>query len=500
MSAVDEYVGHSGAGIITHSSGTNTVSNSLNLGYDHGANGTYNLSDLGQLYVNTYERIGLDGLATFNHTGGINSIANGQLLVGVGSSGTGTYNLSGTGQLSAKTEYISYTGTGTFNHSSGTNSVSDTLVVRSVFGTGIYNLRDTGELVASNEQIDGSGTFNQSGGKNTVSTKLNLSSNGIYNLTGGILILKSLTNDSANVAFKLGGGTLQASGNFTTTTPITLTGDGGNANIDTISYAVTLFGQLSGIGGLNKLGSGTLTLNTANTFTGAINFNAGSIKASALNRLGNGTVLDFNGGGLQFAGVFDPSVRTMTFQAGGATLDTQTYNITMANSIGNGGPGGLAKYGTGKLTLNSLINYTGNTTISGGTLEIAGGIAPSGTSLIDVQSGKAVFKTASVNKTSLNINTAALATFETVNGSHAVGSITGSGITQVDTGSSLSAASIFQNTLTVQSGATVTIRPLTGGPLGGEITPVPEPSALVPLAVAIFIAFCAFARNMKVDK
>lgn len=99
----------------------------------------------------------------------------------------------------------------------------------------------------------------------------------------------------------------------------------------------------------------------------------------------------------------------------------------MANPIGNGGSGGLVKKGTGKLTLNAFINFIGDTAINGGTLEIAGGIDPSGTSLIDVQSGTAVLETVKVSKTNLNINTAALATFEVLNGAHVVGDITGRG-------------------------------------------------------------------------
>ena len=252
-----------------------------------------------------------------------------------------------------------------------------------------------------------------------------------------------------------------------------------------------------GTGGLTKTGSGRLTLSAANTFTGPVNMNGGLIRAAALNNLGNGTSLNFNGGGLQFAAAFDPSVRTMTFQAGGATLDTQTYNITLGNPIGNSGSGGLTKLGTGKLTLNALNTYSGNTIIKGGTLEIAHGIDASGTSLIDVQSGTAILKTVSVSKTSLNINTAALATFEVVNGANTVGAISGSGITKVDAGASLTAASISQGTLTLGSGATLTIQAIPGGPQGGAITPVPEPSAFALFAGAFIMAIFAWAKKRK---
>ena len=246
---------------------------------------------------------------------------------------------------------------------------------------------------------------------------------------------------------------LGIAGSLPSTTAVNITGSGATLDLNNFSQTVgslsgvagssvllgtgtltiggnsstTFSGVISGIGGIIKNGTGTLTLTDAKTFSGAVNLNGGLIKAAALNNLGNGTALNFNGGGLQFSAVFDSFVRSLTFQAGGATLDTQTYNISMANPIGNGGSGGLVKKGTGKLTLNAFINFIGDTAINGGTLEIAGGIDPSGTSLIDVQSGTAVLETVKVSKTNLNINTAALATFEVLNGAHVVGDITGRG-------------------------------------------------------------------------
>ncbi len=163
------------------------------------------------------------------------------------------------------------------------------------------------------------------------------------------------------------------------------------------------------------------------------------------------------------------------------------------------GAGGIRKSGSGTFTLIALNAYSGDTIISGGTLEIAGGIGASGTSLIDIQSGKAVLKTVNVNKTNLNINTSPLATFEVVNGTHAVGAINGSGITQVDSGATLTATSIAQGTLTIGSGATVTIQAIPGGPmaLSENLTSVPEPSTLALLGIGA-ISLLAFTwRRQK---
>jgi autotransporter-associated beta strand protein len=278
---------------------------------------------------------------------------------------------------------------------------------------------------------------------------------------------------------------------------------------------------------LNKLGSGTLTLSNVNFFTGAVNLNVGLIKAAALYNLGNGTALNFNGGGLQFDGVYDPSVRSMTFQAGGATFDTQTNDIVFANSIGNNGSGGLTKNGSGILELKGALSYNGDTVINGGQLKIDNNLcnfmnAFSGVGDLVVEGASTVLIVSSFNGNALNvepdakvilasptdtlnvstiapdITTAALTTFEVANGARVVGTISGGGIqgqgkTQVDIGASLTAQSIKQDTLTIGSGATVTISPIPGGPLSGTMLPVPEPSVFVLLACALVV----FIRRLR---
>ena len=93
-------------------------------------------------------------------------------------------------------------------------------------------------------------------------------SSGTYNLNGGTLVTASISRGNGTALFNFGGGTLQASGAFTSSLPMTLSGNGGNANVNTNGNAVTLSGQLSGPAGLNKLGSSTLTLTAENTYTG----------------------------------------------------------------------------------------------------------------------------------------------------------------------------------------------------------------------------------------
>ena len=73
-----------------------------------------------------HEYIGRYGTGSFTQTGGTNTIGN-TVRVGYYSGSDGTYQLSGTGQLSAEWETIGYAGTGSFTQTGGTNTVSSNL-------------------------------------------------------------------------------------------------------------------------------------------------------------------------------------------------------------------------------------------------------------------------------------------------------------------------------------------------------------------------------------
>src|SRR5439155_958017 len=103
----------------------------------------------------------------------------------------------------------------------------------------------------------------------------------------------------------------------------------------------------------NGTGTSVLVLGGNNTFSGGVNVNAGVVEIAAVNNLGTGP-LTFNGGVLRCAagsGGADVSVRTVTLNANGGTIDTNGNSATFANAIGNNGAGGLTKAGAGTLTL-----------------------------------------------------------------------------------------------------------------------------------------------------
>jgi autotransporter-associated beta strand protein len=61
--------------------------------------------------------------------------------------------------------------------------------------------------------------------------------------------------------------------------------DGGTLAYD-LSSAATFSGIISGTGGLTQNGSGTLTLGSANTYTGATNINSGTLAEGTVNSIG----------------------------------------------------------------------------------------------------------------------------------------------------------------------------------------------------------------------
>ncbi|MGD0515897.1 MAG: autotransporter-associated beta strand repeat-containing protein [Thermoguttaceae bacterium] len=455
LSSYYQYVGSTGTGTFTQSGGTNSsyyTYASIYLGYNPGASGTYNLSGTGNLSTqNIY--VGYSGTGTFMQTGGSNSTYNkyvgysgtgtytqtggtnsGYLYLGYNSGASGIYNLSGSGQLSAYSAYVGYSGVGTFTQTGGT--ISGYLYLGYNPGaSGTYNLSSPGKMSAYSEYIgySGTGTFTQDGGSNSVSSYEYVGYSGI--------------------------------GTYTQT---------GGTN--SITYNLYL--------GYNSGSSGTY------------NLNGGTLILKSLSKGGSGTAaFNFGGGTLQASGAFTSTLPlTLTGTNGNANVNTNSYAVALSSVLS--GDGGLNKLGSGTLTLSNTANYGGNTTVNGGTLIFAGGIGAGGTTLIDVESGTAILKTVNVSKNDLDIYTAAAATFEVADHTHMVGDISGSGITQVDSGVSLTAASIRQGTLTIGSGATVTIQAIAGGPLGGTITPVPEPGAWVLLATAC-LAICVGKRMRR---
>ena len=152
--------------------------------------------------------------------------------------------------------------------------------------------------------------------------------------------------------------------------------------IDTTSGDFTYTGDLGGVAlakGVTKLGSNTLTLSGANTYTGATTINAGTLQAGVAGALpsttavtlanASGAVLSLNGYSQTIA-----SLSGGGGSGGNVTLGTATLTVgdattsTFAGVIGDAPGGSLTKQGIGTLILSGVNTYTGLTTVNAGTL------------------------------------------------------------------------------------------------------------------------------------
>ncbi|WP_201782389.1 beta strand repeat-containing protein, partial [Amantichitinum ursilacus] len=127
---------------------------------------------------------------------------------------------------------------------------------------------------------------------------------------------------------------------------------------------------------LTKAGAGTLNVSALNTYTGATQINAGTLKTGVANNLGQSSgVAVASGATLNLAG-FNQSLQQLT-GAGNVTLGsaTLTVNNAVADTFGGviAGSGNVLKTGAGVLSLTGANAWTGGTTVSAGTLQIGNG-------------------------------------------------------------------------------------------------------------------------------
>jgi autotransporter-associated beta strand protein len=259
-----------------------------------------------------------------------------------------------------------------------------------------------------------------------------------------------LNNFSQTVA------SIRGIGNVTLGTA-TLTTGGNNTS-------TTLFGVISGSGGLTKVGNGTFTLGGVNTYTGATTISGGTLQAGIAGALPSTSavtitgpyVLDLNNFSQtvgSIAGVGNIFLGTATLTTGGNNTST-TFDGTISGS------GGLTKVGTGILMLGGTNNYTGTTTISGGTLQafIAGAFPPASAvidnAILDLNGFSQTV--ASIAGTGdVGLGTATLTTGGDNSSTTLSGVITGSsgGLTKVGTGTfTLGGFSSYSGATTVSAG------------------------------------------------
>ena len=202
-------------------------------------------------------------------------------------------------------------------------------------------------------------------------------------ITNGAQVTANADGNGRALSYGNGQGRPGGTGSLTIGTP------GDTTTLVTVNGALDMFytsgGSTVGNFALN-LNGGTLAVqnfqeSTWGSQSGAIYFNGGTL-AALTGDVGNGFFPN------------TPAQLTAVVNAGGAIVNDKGNSITFNAGLlhGTGSPdGGLTKLGTGTVTLNGANTYTGNTTISTGTLALgssgslaSGHIAISSGAIFDV--------------------------------------------------------------------------------------------------------------------
>lgn len=341
-------VGNSGTGTLNIEQGGKVTNNIGFLGSAVGSNGTATVTGQGSEWANSGSVIvGSSGTGTLNIEQG-GKVTNSAATLGHASGSSGTITVKGTGSLwqSTSTVLVGNSGTGKLNIESGGKVISNVGEIASGFNsTGTVTVKGTGSAwdITNVLYVGAFGTA-------------------ILNIEDG----GKVTNDS---------GIMGAYNNGT----VNVTG-AGSAWMNTeliIGFSAT--GALTIANGGTVSGSTSVTLAAYGGSRGTLNLNGTSdargVLSTAFLKKGYGTAAAFNwnGGVLQattaqsdFLQNFSSS--DITIGNEGAYLDTNGFNVGITTAGLFTGAASFAKLGSGILTIAGGNTYSGNTTVSAGTL------------------------------------------------------------------------------------------------------------------------------------
>jgi autotransporter-associated beta strand protein len=293
-------------------------------------------------------------------TGAVTLGANSLLLNNASGNFSGI--ISGIGRLyvAGGTQVLS----GANNYTGGTVIAGGTLQIGSGNNSGaiLGDVTDMGTLAFSrSDSVTFAGVISGSGG--------------LVQMGPGTLILTGASSYTGGTV--INGGTLQI-GNGAVIGSIS----GNVSDSGTLAFnrsdALSFGGTISGIGGISQIGTGTLTLTSASSYTGTTTIASGStlVLAGGASIASSSDVVD--NGVLNLTAVGSPRLASLG-GAGSVLMGAQTLGLTAGADTFSGaisGSGGLAVSG-GNQILSGVNSYTGATSITGGTLTVIGSIAAS---------------------------------------------------------------------------------------------------------------------------
>ncbi|MBR6435401.1 MAG: autotransporter-associated beta strand repeat-containing protein, partial [Thermoguttaceae bacterium] len=277
--------------------------------------------------------------------------------------------ITGVGSLTAAPGYLSEV------HLSNTNSVNN---------------------YQGNTQIGSSGVYNNSGVTTYAGTLVLDADEQIPDVltagsaSKGNLVMYSWAGESNRLisTLDLNGHTETVNGIVCTDTLSVIKGSyGSKLRVGADNSSSTFTGKIQDGMQLEKIGTGTLTLNGENTYSGGTILTAGTLAMNSATALSSGSI-NFNGNSTLLVNIPNPEITNyMTFNSGVVgTINTNGQNVTLSGSLE--GNGGLNKTGAGTLTLQNSCSAA-SITVSEGTLFLPSNSSMNSTNLA-IQSGAAV--------------------------------------------------------------------------------------------------------------
>lgn len=394
-------------------------------------------------------------------------------------SGTGTLSFSGPNTLSGSVTVnggvMNLTGnlTGAITVAGTANSTG---ILCLGAGT-VYNGTNAGILLGN--AAGASGALYQTGGDLVLNNQINLGGNvasayGFYSMSGGTLADLA---GSSTFRFRVGGGAANGTGIFyqtggavnisfangfevgaNATTGVTnasgvayLTGGSMTAVSNRIGYngsnpsTIGLTGQETVAGTALVTINGTTTLGLTSLDSGTLNLNGGTYATRSITKGTGSGVVNFNGGTLKglLAGTILSGLTSVNVYSGGATIDTNGLNLTVAQGL-------AAPAGSGVATIPVTDGGSGYVGAPLVTISGAGSGATAVANMVDDGTGKGTFKVASITITSAGQNYSSAPT-ATLSGGGGTGAALGTPTTIVNSGGGLTKTG--NGTLTLSSAA-----------------------------------------------
>jgi autotransporter-associated beta strand protein len=294
---------------------------------------------------------------------------------GAGRTGIITFGPFGSGFTTSNTATVEVAAGTVRNTSGALGYFTSTAASTTIDAGATLDIHDSGVFVAN---LQGAGTVTL--GTNAATNLIPLAGNfsGVISGAGqvtkfspGALVLAGANTYTGGTT--IAGGTLQI-GNGGTTGSIVSNVIDNTALIFDRNNALTFGGIISGPGTVTQVGSGTLTLTGANTYTGGTTISTGAIGINNPNTLGPGSILLKNSGGLLATTnlTYSNPVSIAAGDTGSfAATAGATLTVNTLSELGNvvfGRPGDTGAVTLGPLGPGFAINSTSTIEVAAGTL------------------------------------------------------------------------------------------------------------------------------------